>query len=350
MKISHRKYHPSSFAVGAILATFLTGLPIAHALDPLPDKPPIPADNPQTAEKIALGKQLFFDKRLSLDGTVSCNSCHNVMAGGVDNLKTSIGIKAQTGGRNAPTVWNAAFLSVQFWDGRAASLEDQAKGPITNPIEMGMPSDQAAVERLQSIPGYPESFKAVFGDDKITMDRIAQAIASYERTLITPDSPFDKHLKGSKDAISGDAVKGSQLFTSLGCVACHSGANFAGPTMPVGHGFYQRFPIFADNDYTKKYDLAADNGRFDVTRKASDKHLFRVPSLRNIALTAPYFHNGSVKTLPEAIRVMAKTQLNRDLSDDEVKQLTAFLESLTGEFPKQTMPRLPQPPGKTVLP
>ncbi|MDH5301020.1 MAG: cytochrome-c peroxidase [Gammaproteobacteria bacterium] len=318
----------------------------AWAMAPLPDSVPVPADNPMTAAKVELGKQLFFDPRLSVDGTVSCNSCHNVMASGTDNRATSVGINGQRGGRSAPTVWNAAYLSAQFWDGRAATLEDQAKGPPLNPIEMGMPSAKAVEDRLSSIPGYKAQFEAVFGG--VSYDNMAKAIAAYERTLITRNSPFDRYMKGDKTAMSEQAVKGMKRFEELGCSGCHSGANFAGPEMAVGEGFYQKFPTH-DSEYTQKYDLKSDQGRFGVTKKPEDMNVWRVPSLRNIATTAPYFHNGSVKTLGEAIRVMGATQLNKTLSDEEVADLSAFLKSLTGDFPEQTMPRLPGIAGTSMV-
>ena len=314
-----------------------------NAMEALPGTPPIPADNPMSAAKIELGKQLFFDPRLSIDGTISCNSCHNVMAGGTDNRDFSVGVAGQKGGRSAPTVWNSAFLSAQFWDGRAATLEDQAKGPILNPVEMGMPSEKFTVDRIKAIPGYVQSFKAVFGDkkDSVSYDNIAKAIATYERTLITSNSSFDAYIRGDKTAMTETAIKGMKKVEALGCTSCHSGANFAGPELPIGEGFYQKFPSFPGSKFDKKYDLMADEGRFEVTKDVSDKHMWRVPTWRNVALTAPYFHNGSVKTLDEAVRVMAKTQLDKKLSNKDVKEIVAFLNSLTGEFPAQTMPHLP---------
>ncbi len=321
----------------------------AAAMEPLPERPPVPADNPMSEAKVALGKQLFFDPRLSVDGTVSCNSCHNVMASGTDNRPVSVGVKGQHGGRNAPTVWNAAFLSVQFWDGRAASLEEQAKGPILNPVEMGMPSEEAVIERLKRIPGYVEQFERVFGKGGLTYDNVAKAIAAYERTLLTPNSPVDRYLKGDKQALSPAAVRGMKLVQEVGCTACHFGPNFAGPPLPEGKGFFQKFPTYTDNEYVKKYDLMADLGRYEVTKDPADKHLWRVQTWRNVALTAPYFHNGKVKTLDEAVRVMAKTQLNKDLTEEQVRDIVAFLEGLTGEFPKQELPRLPETVGYSVV-
>ncbi len=323
----------------------------ASAFEALPKEVPVPADNPMTAEKIELGKQLYFDPRLSIDGTVSCNSCHNVMASGTDGRATSVGVDGQRGGRSAPTVWNAAFLTAQFWDGRAATLEDQAKGPPLNPIEMGMPSAEAVVERLNSIPGYVDQFKAVFGGkDAVSYDNMAKAIATFERTLITRNSPFDRYVQGDESALSAQAKRGMKAFEKASCNACHSGANFAGPTsLPMGEGFYQKFPMIAGSQYDVQYKLSDDKGRFEATGDKADMHMWRVPSLRNIALTAPYFHNGSVETLDEAVRVMAKTQLNIDMSEQDVADIVAFLESLTGEFPVITMPRLPDTVGSSLV-
>ncbi len=316
----------------------------------LPDTPPVPEDNPQTLKKIELGKILFFDPRLSSTGTVSCNSCHNVMEGGDDSRPVSMGVHGQKGGRSAPTVWNSAFLSVQFWDGRAPTLEAQAKGPVTNPIEMGMKDWDTTMARLKSIPGYPPLFKAVFGEDNpMTADNAAKAIAAYERTLITPYSPFDRYVKGEKTALSSQQIKGMNTFANVGCTACHSGANFSGPTMPVGTGWFMKFPTYSASEYDNKYRLTADQGRYEATKNVADKHKWRVPTLRNIALTAPYFHNGAVKTLDEAVRVMAKTQLDKELSDEEVQNIVAFLNALTGDFPAQLMPRLPGLSGDTVI-
>jgi len=320
----------------------------AFAFQPLPEKAPEPADNLGTAAKIELGKQLYFDPRLSLDGTVSCNSCHNVMASGTDNKATSAGVAGKHGGRSAPTVWNSAFLSVQFWDGRADTLEDQAKGPILNPVEMAMPSEKAVIERLQQIPGYVTQFKAVFGNKGITLDNVVKAIGAFERILITPNGPLDRYLKGDKSALSTAAKRGMKTFEEVGCVACHNGANFSGPSLPVGQGFYQRFPSFS-SQYDSKYQLTADEGRYEATKKEADKHMWRVPTLRNVALTAPYFHNGAVKTLDEAVRVMAKAQLSKELTEQQVADIVAFLNSLTGEFPQIAMPRLPDTPNSSLV-
>lgn len=311
----------------------------------LPDKAPEPQDNPATPAKIELGKMLYMDPRFSATGTVSCNTCHNVMLGGEDNRHVSMGVHGQMGGRSSPTVWNSAFSSVQFWDGRAASLEEQAKGPVANPVEMGMKDVEVAMSRVRQIPGYKPHFDKVFGPDAMTVDNAAKAVAAYERTLITPNSPYDRHVKGEAKAMTGQQLRGRDAFAAVGCTSCHSGPAFNGPTLPQGTGFYMKFPTFADSAYVEKYDLMADQGRFDVTGEETDKHMFKVPTLRNVALTAPYFHNGAVAGLDEAVRVMAKTQLNQDLSAEQVEDIVAFLGALTGEFPKQTMPQLPPTEG-----
>lgn len=303
----------------------------------------VPARNSMTPAKIQLGKALFFDPRLSASGTVSCNSCHNVMHNGTDSLATSLGVGAQKGGRNAPTVWNAAYLSVQFWDGRAPSLEEQAKGPLTNPIEMAMPSHDAVLAKIRSIPGYQPLVDKAFGPKafaKLSIDHVADAIASYERTLVTPDSAYDRYMRGDKKAMTSAAVRGMSLVQSVGCTSCHSGVAFAGPALPEGTGFYQKFPVFP-SDYDAKYSLTADSGRFEVTKNEGDRNFWRVPTWRNVARTGPYFHDGSVANLDEAVRVMAQAQLHKTLKSEEVTDIVAFLTALNGEYPKQEMPRLP---------
>ncbi|MBL8246984.1 MAG: c-type cytochrome [Candidatus Competibacter sp.] len=313
----------------------------------LPDQAPAPADNPTTAAKVELGKMLYFDTRFSLTGTVSCFSCHNVMEGGDDHRPTSIGVHGQVGGRNAPTVWNAAFHSAQFWDGRAPTLEDQAKGPPANPIEMGMANLAATIGRIRAIPGYKPYFEAAFGKGEVmSMDNAAKAIAAYERTLITPNSAYDLYVKGDKTAMNEQQLRGMATFAKTGCATCHSGPAFSGPVnLAIGQGFLMKFPVFPGSAYDTQYKLSEDLGRYTVTQKDADKNLWRVQTLRNLIYTAPYFHNGSVKSLDEAIRVMAKTQLNKDLSTDEVKDIVVFLSALDGPFPQQTMPRLPPTPG-----
>ncbi|MHB1619153.1 MAG: cytochrome-c peroxidase [Sulfuricella sp.] len=333
----------------------LGGFSLAQAFGEFPAKVPVPANNPMTPEKIALGKQLYFDPRISLSGTESCDTCHNVASNGTDNLGHSFGVFGKVDvPRNTPTVFNAAFNTVQFWDGRANSLEAQAKGPITNPVEMGMPNGEAVVKRLQQIPGYQKEFAQVFGGkDPITFDNVAVAIATYERTLITPDSPYDRYVKGDKEAFNATATTGMGLFKSLGCDTCHAGPMFDNPGTPMGTGFFQKFPIQPKNPqcakYEQKYQFMKDPGRFGVTHNPADKYFYKVPGLRNVALTAPYFHNGSVQTLPQAVRVMAACQLDKSLNDEQVKDVVAFLDSLTGKFPKETLPHLLQTPNTSIL-
>jgi len=337
------------FVRTAAMLILAASMPAMSAWEALPEVAPAPEDNPTTEAKITLGKMLFMDPRFSSTGTVSCNSCHNVMEGGDDSRTFSMGVHGKTGGRNAPTVWNSAFHSVQFWDGRADLLEDQAKGPVTNPVEMGVAEIEQAMDKVRAIPGYQPYFDKAFGESGMTVENAAKAVAAFERTLITPNSPFDNYVKGDKKAMTAKQIKGMETFAATGCTSCHSGAAFNGPTMPFGQGFYAKFPTFTDNAFNKKYDLSADKGRQDATGKLADAHMYRVPTLRNITDTAPYFHNGSVNDLTQAVRVMAKTQLNKDLSNDDVNAIVAFLGALTGEYPEIVMPRLPATSGYSLV-
>jgi len=339
--------HGYTLISAALLAVAAAGSAQAQVQwQALPDVAPAPADNPTTAAKIELGKMLYFDPRLSSTGTVSCFSCHNVMEGGDDHMTTSAGVHGLKGGRNAPTVWNAAFHSVQFWDGRAPSLEEQAKGPPVNPIEMGMPNLDAVIDRIRDIPGYRPPFEAAFGTgDVVTMDNASRAIAAYERTLITPGSSYDRYVKGDKTALTERQVRGMESFAAVGCTGCHQGPAFNGPAMPAGTGFFVKFPTYPQSEYTTRYKLTEDAGRMSSTRAETDLGMWRVPTLRNLTYTAPYMHNGAVKSLDEAVRVMASTQLDRELDANEAGDIVAFLESLTGPFPQQSMPPLPPTPG-----
>ncbi len=332
----------------ALLTSVITVSMTASAVEwqALPEVAPAPKDNPTTAEKVTLGKMLYFDTRFSETGTVSCFSCHNIMEGGDDHRSVSIGVHGKKGGRNSPTVWNSAFHATQFWDGRAASLEDQAKGPVVNPVEMGMTDLPTALKRVKSIPGYKAYFDAAFGaGDSITIDNAAKAVAAYERTLITPNSPYDLYVKGDKTAMTKQQIQGMETFAAKGCIACHSGAAFNGVTTATTTGVFMKAPTFSDNEYVKKYALDEDKGRYEETKKEEDKHLWRVPTLRNLTHTAPYMHNGKVKTMEEAVKVMAKIQLNTDLTEKETTDIVAFLSALTGKFPQQTMPQLPPASG-----
>jgi cytochrome c peroxidase len=336
----------SKLLIGLILAAVTAATQAQGTWQALPDKAPDPTDNPTTAAKVELGKMLYFDPRFSSTGSVSCFSCHNVMEGGDDHMPTSIGVHGQKGGRNAPTVWNAAFHSVQFWDGRAATLEDQAKGPPVNPVEMGMADLDAVIERVRAIPGYKPYFEKAFGPgDVVTVENAAKAVAAYERTLITPGSAYDRFAKGDAQALTPQQARGLETFAAAGCSSCHSGPAFDGPAMPVGTGFFMKFPTYPASPYVARYDLTEDAGRYNATQADGDREMWRVPTLRNLPYTAPYMHNGAVKTLPEAVRVMASTQLDRSLTDAEVTDIVAFFDGLSGPFPTQTMPRLPPTPG-----
>ncbi len=309
------------------------GLSVAHAADvpegmgALPTQVPVPADNPMSAAKVELGKKLYFDPALSKSGQFSCNSCHNLGTWGVDNQQFSIGHKWQRGGRNAPTVFNAAFWSKQFWDGRAPLLEDQAKGPPLNPVEMASDSEEAVVQRLKDA-GYTPLFEKVFGKHSINYDNMAKAIAAFERTLITPNAPFDKFVQGKGD-ISKAAKRGMKKVAEIGCTSCHSG------------------PLFTNNEFVA-FKYGKDEGLKSVTGKDEDDHVFRVQSWRNVAMTAPYFHDGSAKTLEEAVSIMAEVQLDTKLSKRDVSDIVAFLKTLTGEAPQVTFPVLPRPEGKAL--
>lgn len=351
-RLLNRSHIPAILTL--IFATCATSMTWAATPYAFP-KVSVPADNPMTPAKIALGKQLYFDPRISLSGTVSCDTCHNVAGNGTDNLPLSFGVFGRVDvPRNTPTVFNAAFNTVQFWDGRAKSLEEQAKGPIQNPVEMGMPNGDAVVGRLKQIPGYQKEFAQVFGGkDPITFDNVAAAIATFERTLVTPDSPYDQYMKGNKKALDPSARAGMKLAGSLGCEACHAGPMFDNSGTPMGTGSYQKFPAqpgyAACAKYVQQYNLTGDDGRFKVTHNPADKQLFRVPTWRNVALTAPYFNYGTVGNLSDAVRIMAACQLSTTLTDKDVNEIVAFLNSLTGKFPAETLPRLPETPNTTLL-
>jgi len=288
-----------------------------RAIGPLPAR--MPGSEKDSPDKINLGRKLFFDPILSDNQTMSCNSCHKVDQGlgGVDNLPTSPGTAGKRGNRNSPTVLNAGFHAAQFWDGRAATLEDQAKGPVLNPIEMAMPSEKVVLQRFLDHAEYPALFKKTFpgSDPSITYDHIAQAIAAFERTLITQDR-FDDFLKGQDQALSTAELKGLEVFLDKGCVTCHNGPVMGGQS-------FQKFGLI------HPYENTADLGRHDVTRKEDDQYRFKVPSLRNVALTGPYFHDGQVSSLMAVVNKMAHTQLDKKLTADEAKSLVAFLNSLS---------------------
>jgi cytochrome c peroxidase len=298
--------------------------------------------NTATDDQVALGNALFHDPRLSGSHALACAACHNIGLGGGDDASTSVGHKWQQGGRNAPTVLNAVFNMAQFWDGRAKDLYEQAGGPMVNPIEMNSPKDHVA-QQLQSIPGYAALFAKAFPADKapITLENAQRAIAAFESTLITPNAKFDQYLAGNASAMTADQKDGLRLFMDKGCAACHGGVN-------VGGGMYAKFGVVSAPDV--KYRPAADKGRSVVTGNPADDYAFKVPTLRNITLTAPYFHTGSVWDLKEAVRVMGKVQLGQDLSDAEVAKISAFLETLKGDQPSVQIPILPESGPDTSRP
>jgi cytochrome c peroxidase len=287
--------------------------------------------------KVELGKKLYFDPRLSKSGFISCNSCHNLSMGGTDNLKTSIGDKWQQGPINAPTVLNSSLAVAQFWDGRAANLQEQAGGPIANPGEMGF-THALAIDVLQSIPGYVSEFKTVYGSARIDIEKITDAIAAFEETLVTPNAPFDKWLQGDDKALTKDELAGYKLFKDSGCVACHNGP-------AVGGTSFQKMGV------VEPYKSTSDaEGRAGVTGKDEDRFNFKVPTLRNVELTYPYFHDGQAATLEEAVDIMGRLQLGKKYSDQEVSQIVAFLKTLTGDQPRFVMPLLPPSTNDTPRP
>lgn len=307
-----------------VLLSFLLAPLYALAVEPLPAVPPIPEDNTMTPVKVELGKMLFFDPRLSSSGVVSCATCHNPSFAFTDRVPRALGHNHQVGPRNTPTALNAAFLGFQFWDGRAATLEDQALGPIQATVEMNE-SLENVVARLKGIPEYVGMFRESFGGaDPVTPPNIAKAIAAFERTLITTNAPFDRFLMGDRDAISADAAKGWDLFQKKGCIACHSGANFSNSQF-----------------YMIQVPGSTDLGRYQVTKKEDDKYKFRVQSLRNVALTYPYFNNGSVWKLNDAVKVMSREMLKSETGDDEAALIVEFLKTLTGDMPRFEYPVLP---------
>jgi cytochrome c peroxidase len=286
------------------------------------------------AAKVELGKKLFFDPRLSKSGWISCNSCHNLSMGGSDNLVSSIGHGWAEGPINAPTVLNSSYNIAQFWDGRAADLVEQAGGPIANPGEMAS-SHELAVAVLRTIPGYVDEFAGVYGQELIAITMVTDAIAEFEKTLVTPDSRFDLWLKGDEDALNEQEKDGYQLFKLTGCIGCHNGP-------AVGGGTFQKMGSF--NRYETEN---AATGRQAVTGSNIDRMRFKVPVLRNVELTYPYFHDGQVRTLEEAVNTMVWVQLNRRFSDEGTAKIVAFLKSLTGKQPSFTLPQLP-PSGPTT--
>lgn len=309
--------------------SFLDNALAIKASENLAPLPEFTGENPLTDAKVALGKTLYYDKRLSKDGNISCNSCHNLKSHGVDNLPFSPGDAGELGGRNSPTVLNAAFHTSQFWDGRAKDVEEQAGMPILNPVEMAIPNEQFLVDRLSKIPAYQKAFKEAYPKDEqpLKYENIANAIGAFERTLVTP-SRFDDFVNGDYNALSVEEKEGLKLFLKTGCTQCHNGS-------VIGGGMLQNFPVYGE--YSDYIEGNEDFGRHDVTKAEFDKYMFKVPSLRNVEKTGPYFHNGEYKDLNDAVKTMAKAQLDTELNDEEVEAIVAFLGSLTGEVPAHAL-------------
>ena len=303
---------------------------------PLPSAEEMQKLRPFTEEQVKLGHQLWYEPRLSKGNTVSCNSCHNLASAGVDNMPTSQGHKGQFGGRNSPTALNAALLGMQFWDGRAADVEEQAGGPLVNPVEMANDSQEAAAAKIAKIPEYQELFKTAFPEDgAVSFKNITTALGAFERTLLTP-TRWDEYLKGNVSALSEQERKGVRAFMDNGCIACHSGVNLGGNS-------FQKFGLVKGPYWKFIEDPKHDKGRADVTKKTEDEFFFRVPGLRNVAKTYPYFHNGSVWELDKAVNIMGMAQLGKELSKEDTDNIVAFLNTLSGSVSEsaRTMPELP---------
>ena len=319
----------------ACLAMVGSSVAWSAANEPIQPIPAVKVTNPALVE---LGKKLYFDPRLSKSGFISCNSCHNLSMGGTDNIRTSIGDKWQQGPINAPTVLNSSLNVAQFWDGRAADLKAQAGGPIANPGEMAF-THTLALGVLESIPAYQREFKQVFGKDKITINEVTLAIAEFEKTLVTPNSRFDQWLLGKKDALTADELAGYKLFKDSGCTACHNGP-------AVGGNSFQKMGIVEPY----KGNTKGVEGRAGVTGKDADRFNFKVPTLRNVEMTYPYFHDGAANTLTEAVDVMGRLQLGKKFSKDENAKIVSFLKTLTGDQPAFMMPILPPSSDSTPRP
>ena len=309
---------------------------------PIPNQPPDLKNNPITREKVELGKMLFFDPRLSSSGIISCNTCHNLSMGGDDNLETSIGHGWQKGPRNAPTVLNAVYNVAQFWDGRAADLRAQAKGPVQAGIEMASTAKRVE-DVLWSMEDYVTRFEKAFpgADPPVSFDNMAKAIEAFEATMTTPGSRFDAFLEGDAKALNTQEKRGLSLFMKKGCAGCHNGINVG------GNGYY---PFGLVNKPGAEILPPEDKGRFAVTKTATEEYVFRAAPLRNIALTAPYFHSGKVWSLKQAVAVMGASQLASSLSDKEEDDIVAFLKTLTGEVPRVDIPTLPPSTNETPKP
>lgn len=321
-------------ALAAVTTLITAGAVTAQSQEPI--QPIVPPQQVNLGQ-VELGKKLYFDPRLSKSGFISCNSCHNLSMGGTDNIRTSIGDKWQQGPINAPTVLNSSLNLAQFWDGRASDLKAQAGGPIANPGEMAF-SHTLAIGVLESIPAYVREFRQVFGKPRIDIDQVTLAIAEFEKTLVTPNSRFDQWLLGRKDALTADELAGYQLFKTSGCIACHNGP-------AVGGNSFQKMGVVQPYKATSPAE-----GRSAVTGKEIDRFSFKVPTLRNVEMTYPYFHDGAADTLTQAVDVMGRLQLGRTFAPEENAKIVAFLKTLTGDQPSFTLPILPPSSDATPRP
>lgn len=353
---------PKSFALAAVALLVLAAIAVVAFAQNAPADPlqqtaqavfaPLPEvmldpERPFSQELVDLGKMLYYDPRLSLSGFVSCNSCHNLATYGVDNLPTSLGHRWAVGPRNSPTVLNAALHASQFWDGRAADVEEQAQGPVLNPIEMAMPGEGYTVERLASMPGYVDAFAAAFPDhdEPLNYVNMADAIGAFERTLTTPDR-FDDFLKGDGAALSELEREGLQVFINYGCAGCHGGAAIGGTVLArfgIVESYWEATREFVTIDSPT---MTMDVGRFAVTQDPADLYVFKSPSLRNITRTYPYFHDGSVWDLRDATQIMSRVQLGREITESDLDALMAWYETLLGEIPAHAL-QLPVLPAST---
>jgi len=345
MKKSHARHIIYPLILVICLITAGVSALLAQASEyfkPVPATAAVLQDNPVTPEKIELGKMLYFDPRLSASGLISCNTCHNLSISGDDNLPTSIGHGWAKGPRNAPTVYNAVFNVAQFWDGRAEDLEEQAKGPIQAAVEMNS-TPELTVKTLKSLPAYIMIFKQAFPgeSDPVTFDNMAKAIEAFEATLLTPSSKLDQYLEGNEDALNQNEKKGLELFIDKGCADCHAGINLG------GEDYYPFGVVERPGAEVLPPD---DKGRYAVTKTASDEYVFRAAPLRNVAITAPYFHSGQVWNLEQAVRIMGDSQLGEIISDEEASLITDFLKALTGKRPELDLPLLPARTDETPKP
>jgi len=337
-------------AIGLIAAAGLAGHAAADEMralandlfEPIPESPVAVNGAVPTEAQIELGKMLFFEPRLSAGSNLSCNTCHNLGTGGADLAPVSIGHEWQKGGRNSPTVLNAIFNTAQFWDGRAADLVEQAGGPMVNPVEMAA-SEEHVLAVLNSMEGYVAGFESAFPEEEVpvSFDNAAFAIAAFEATLVTPNAPFDRWMAGEDDAMTPEQIEGFEVFMEAGCASCHNGINLGGNS-------YQPFGLVERPEWSVLPE--EDKGRYQVTRAEEDAYVFKTPTLRNIALTPPYFHSGAIWDLKTAEQVMGLSQLGHELSAEEAEKIAVFLEALTGEMPQVTYPVLPRSGPETPRP